>query len=114
MSARISREPVLVLALLLGGTLGGPAFSSSGQLGAQVSAQSDSFRARLSPLPVDGRLFRTMTGVGQVRATLTGNRLTVTGTYRGLSSPATAAHLHIGPAGQQGPVAQPLRVSTSP
>ncbi|MCH7856477.1 MAG: PQQ-binding-like beta-propeller repeat protein [Gemmatimonadetes bacterium] len=106
----MTRKSVLFLALVLGGTLGGPAFSSSGQL----SAQADSFRARLSPVPVNGRTVRTITGVGQVRATLAGNRLTVRGTYRGMSSPAIAAHLHIGLPGEQGPVAQPLEVSTSP
>ena len=110
MNARIARESALVLALLLGGTLGGPAVASSGR----VSAQVGSFRARLSPLPVSGRTVRTITGLGQVRATLDGNRLTVTGTYRGMSSPATAAHLHFGTPGRPGPLAQPLEVTTSP
>ncbi|MAN96508.1 MAG: alcohol dehydrogenase [Gemmatimonadetes bacterium] len=110
MNARIARESALVLALLLGGTLGGPALASSGR----VSAQVDSFRARLSPLPVSGRTVRTITGLGQVRATLDGNRLTVTGTYQGMSSPATAAHLHFGAPGRPGPLAQPLEVTTSP
>ena len=110
MNARIARESALVLALLLGGTLGGPAVASSGRVSAQVS----SFRARLSPLPVSGRTVRTITGLGQVRATLDGNRLTVTGTYQGMSSPATAAHLHFGAPGRPGPLAQPLEVTTSP
>ena len=110
MNARIARESALVLALLLGGTLGGPALASSGR----VSAQVGSFRARLSPLPVSGRTVRTITGLGQVRATLDGNRLTVTGTYQGMSSPATAAHLHFGAPGRPGPLAQPLEVTTSP
>ena len=110
MNARIARESALVLALLLGGTLGGPALTSSGR----VSAQVGSFRARLSPLPVSGRTVRTITGLGQVRATLDGNRLTVTGTYQGMSSPATAAHLHFGTPGRPGPLAQPLEVTTSP
>ena len=110
MNARIARESALVLALLLGGTRGGPAVASSGR----VSAQVGSFRARLSPLPVSGRTVRTITGLGQVRATLDGNRLTVTGTYQGMSSPATAAHLHFGAPGRPGPLAQPLEVTTSP
>ena len=110
MNARIARESALVLALLLGGTLGGPAVASSGR----VSAQVGSFRARLSPLPVSGRTVRTITGLGQVGATLDGNRLTVTGTYQGMSSPATAAHLHFGAPGRPGPLAQPLEVTTSP
>ncbi len=110
MNTRIARESALLVALLLGGTLGGPALTSSGQL----SAQADSFRARLSPSPVNGRTVQTITGVGQVRATLDGNRLTVTGTYRGMSSPATAAHIHFGAPGRPGPLAQPLEVTSSP
>jgi alcohol dehydrogenase (cytochrome c) len=78
---------------------------------AELAAQSTSFRARLSPLPVDGRSVSTITGVGQVRATLDGNRLTLSGTYRGTSSPATGAHLHLAPPGQHGPVAAPLQVN---
>ncbi len=109
MSARTSKESVLFSALLVG-TLLVPALSSSGHL----SAQDVSFRARLSPLPVDGRLVRTITGVGQVRAALAGDRLTITGTFRGLASPATAAHVHIAPAGERGPAVGPLEVSTSP
>ena len=110
MNTRIAKDSVLALVLLLGGTLAGPVLSSS----AQVSAQAGSFRARLSPLPVNGRTVQTITGIGQVRATLDGNRLTVTGTYRGMSSPATAAHLHFGAPGRPGPLAQPLEVTTSP
>ena len=110
MNARIARESVLALALLLCGTVGGPALSLSGQ----VSAQASSFRARLSPLPVSRRTVQTITGVGQIRATLDGNRLTVRGTYRGMSSPATAAHLHVGAPGRPGSVAHPLEVTASP
>jgi alcohol dehydrogenase (cytochrome c) len=110
MSARISKESVLRLALVVGSTLGGPAVSPTGQ----ASGQADIFRARLSPLAVDGQTVRTITGVGEVRATLVGNRMTVTGTYRGMGSPAIAAHLHVAAPGERGPVAQPLEVSASP
>ncbi len=114
MNARIRKQSLVLIALLLTGTFAGPALFSSGPMSGQGWAQATSFRARLSPLPVDGRLFRTVTGVGQVRATLAGNRLTLTGTYTGMSSPATVAHIHFARPGQQGPVAQPLQVSTSP
>ena len=89
MSARIGKQSIVLLALLLAGTFAGPVFFRSGPISGEARAQTTSFRARLSPLPVDGRLFRTVTGVGQVRATLAGNRLTLTGTYTGMSSPAT-------------------------
>ena len=55
-------------------------------------AQSgERFRGRLSVLPVDFATARTMSGSGEARATLTGNSLVITGTFEGLSSPATAA-----------------------
>ncbi len=107
MNARTARESVLPFALLLAGILAFPALSSS----AHIAAQSETFRARLSPLPVNGQTVRTITGVGQARATLAGNRLTVTGEFRGMSSPATTAHLHLSPAGRPGPVASPLTVT---
>ena len=115
MRARISKESVLSLALLIGGTLAGPLLSQSSEASAQAdSVQDDSFRARLSPLAVDGRTFRTITGVGEVRATLAGNQLTITGTFGGMGSPAIAAHLYVAAPGEQGPVAHPLEVSASP
>jgi alcohol dehydrogenase (cytochrome c) len=96
------RESLLLVALIFGGVLSD-----------QASAQATSFRARLSPLPVSGQTVRTITGVGQVRATLAGSRLTVSGSYSGLNSSATAAHIHAGPPGRPGPVAQPLTVTNA-
>jgi alcohol dehydrogenase (cytochrome c) len=96
------RESILILTLVLGGALPGG-----------LSAQATSFRARLSPVPVSGQTVRSITGVGQVRATLSGNRLTVTGSYNGMSSAATAAHIHVGAPGRPGPVLQPLTVSNA-
>jgi alcohol dehydrogenase (cytochrome c) len=101
-----SFAPFLALALA---ALAIPALPSAGNL----SAQATSYRARLSPMPVDGRTVRTITGLGQVRATLSGNTLTLTGSYRGMSSPATVAHVHIAPPGQHGPVAGALQVSSA-
>jgi alcohol dehydrogenase (cytochrome c) len=76
-----------------------------------VSAQ-ETYRARLSPLPVNAQTVRTITGVGQVRATLEGNRLTVTGEFRGMSSPATAAHVHLAAPTMTGPVSAPLQITS--
>jgi alcohol dehydrogenase (cytochrome c) len=114
MRTHISKESLLSLVLLLGGTLAGPSLLQTGQASAQTdSFQGDSFRARLSPLAVDGQTFRTIKGVGEIQATLAGNRLTLRGTYGGMGSPATAAHLHVAAPGEQGPVAHPLQVSAS-
>jgi len=102
MNARYARKSVLALTFVLGGILSG-----------QASAQATSFRARLSPLPVSGQTVRTITGVGQVRATLAGSRLTVTGSFSGMNSAATAAHIHVGAPGRPGPVAQRLTVTSA-
>jgi len=78
-------------------------------IGQPASAQ-ETYRARLSPMPVNAQTVRTITGLGQVRATLDGNRLTITGEYRGMSSAATSAHVHLAAPTMAGPVAAPLQV----
>jgi alcohol dehydrogenase (cytochrome c) len=109
MNAGPTRKSSHSLALLLVALLAAPTLGSGGTL----SAQATSFRARLSPLPVDGRTVSSITGVGQVRATLSGNRITLSGSFRGMGSPATAAHVHVAPPGQPGPVVGPLQVTAS-
>jgi alcohol dehydrogenase (cytochrome c) len=99
----VFRALVLASALALGSPLLSPRSAAA--------AQATTFRARLSPLPVDGRTVATIIGVGQVRATLTGNRLTLTGSYSGAGSPATAAHVHSAAPGQRGPVVAQLQVN---
>jgi alcohol dehydrogenase (cytochrome c) len=106
MSLLAAKPSSVALALAFAWALVAPSLQSG-----ELSAQAMSFRARLSPLPVDGRSVNTITGVGQVRATLAGNRLTLTGSFRDTSSPATGAHLHVAPPGQHGPVAAPLQVN---
>ena len=103
------RPRLVALAFALGATVTSPALHSA----QQAAAQAETFRARLSPAPVNGQTVRTITGVGQVRATLAGTRLTLTGEFRGMSSPATAAHVHLGASGQPGPVAAPLQVTAA-
>ena len=56
----------------------------------------DVYKARLRPVPVDATLARTTTGSGEVTATLTGTKLTLNGTFEGIQSNATAAHVHQG------------------
>jgi hypothetical protein len=55
----------------------------------------ESFKTRLSPVPIDVQLAPTITGHGSVSATLAGTRLTVTGTFEGMRSAASAAQLHL-------------------
>ena len=61
------------------------------------------YRARLSVVPLDVAMQANVAGLGQVTATLNGNRLTVTGDASGLRSPATTIAIHRGPKGIPGP-----------
>ena len=70
------------------------------------------FRTRLSPVPIDLTMAPTITGSGSVTAVLAGSKLTFTGTFEGLATPATIAQVHKGPvAGVRGPVLFDLTVT---
>ena len=56
------------------------------------------FQGDLDPAPHDFSNRDDVVGIGIVSATLSGTTLTITGNFSGLSSPATAAHLKMGPA----------------
>ncbi len=77
-------------------------------------AQSETFRARLSPMPTTPQTVNTITGEGEVILTLSGNTLTVAGNFAGMNSAATMAHVHNGPPAQPGPVVHQLEISKSP
>lgn len=68
------------------------------------------FRARLSPMPTTPQTVDEITGEGEVILTLNGNTLSVEGTFTGMSSAATGAHLHNGPPAQPGPVVHTLNI----
>jgi len=74
-------------------------------------AQSETFRARLSPMPTTPQTVATITGEGEVILTLNGNTLTITGEFAGMNSAATMAHVHNGPPAQPGPVVHQLEVT---
>ena len=57
----------------------------------------DTFKGRLSPVPIDTSMQSVIAGKGTVSAVLTGTKLAVTGSFEGLRSPATIAKLHLGP-----------------
>jgi len=60
-----------------------------------LAAQTpESFKSRLSPVPIDAQLAAVITGHGSVSAVLAGTKLTVSGTFEGMRSAATAADLH--------------------
>src|SRR5262245_5605925 len=80
-----------------------------------LSAQAPrTFKARLSPVPIDLTMQATVAGSGAATATLAGTTLAVTGTFEGLKSPATIAKIHKGPArGVRGPDVFTLTVSNA-
>ena len=70
------------------------------------------FKARLSPVPLDGSMQATIAGSGSVSAVLTGTKLAVTGTFDGIKSPATIAQIHKSPVrGVRGPTVLDLAVA---
>ena len=70
---------------------------------AALAQQGETFRTRLSPVPITVVMQSAVAGAGSVTATLQGSKLTVSGTFEGLRSSATVAHLHRGPRGIPGP-----------
>jgi hypothetical protein len=54
---------------------------------------TQTYKARLSPLPADAKTRAVITGIGSATAALSGTKLTVSGSFQGLVSPATAARL---------------------
>ena len=70
------------------------------------------FKTRLAPVPIDLPMAATVTGSGSVTASREGNKLTFSGTFEGLTGPATIAQVHKGPvAGVRGPVLFDLTVT---
>jgi hypothetical protein len=69
------------------------------------------YRARLSPVPIDQAMMATIAGTGSATATLTGTKLTVTGTFDGLKSPATIVQIHKGQRGVRGPAILDLQAT---
>ncbi len=64
-------------------------------LGLSLFAESgDTYKARLSAVPADARTRVELTGSGTATGVLTGTKLTVTGSFEGLKSPATVVRLH--------------------
>ena len=74
-------------------------------LSAALRAQSpETFKARLSPVPINIAMMATIAGTGSLTATLKGNQLSIEGNFEGLRSPATTAQIHRAPKGIPGPV----------
>lgn len=79
---------------------------------AGVCAQeSQTFKGRLSPVPISADMVSRITGSGSITGELTGTTLTLAGLFTGLQTPATLAHVHIGErTGVRGPAVFDVRV----
>lgn len=64
---------------------------------AAAPAHAQEFEAQLDPAPFDATTRADIIGsIGNVTATLNGNTLTVSGTFKDMTSPATGASVRIG------------------
>ena len=89
----------------------GIGFLLAGSLPAQTG---ETFKARLSAVAADARTRPELAGLGSATATLSGDKLTITGSFDGLRSAATIAQLHAASAaGIRGPVVHDLTISTA-
>jgi hypothetical protein len=81
--------------------------------GISANAQNgQTFKVRLSTVPVDATMLATVAGSGSAKAVLAGNTLMISGTFQGLRSAATRASIHIGPQkGIRGPAVHDVTVS---
>ncbi len=70
---------------------------------AAEAPKSESYKVWLSTVPVDATMLSRVAGSGSLTAVLNGDRLTFSGSFHGLRSPATHASIHLGPRGIPGP-----------
>jgi len=82
-------------------------------LGLTLPGQNqETYKTRLSPVAATGKSRADVSGIGTATAVLAGAKLTVTGSFEGLHTPATAARLHNGVAtGARGPAIHDLIIS---
>jgi len=78
------RNPILALLLSLAITA--------------LAQSPETFKTRLAPVALDAAMKSTIAGTGAATATLAGAKFTVNGTFEGLKSNATMAHIHQGTA----------------
>ena len=78
-----------------------------------LHAQStETYKARLTAVAADARTRPSLAGSGTATATLAGTKLSITGSFEGLLSPATMAQLHGAvAAGVRGPVIGDLTIA---
>jgi hypothetical protein len=62
---------------------------------ARAAQNEEKFKTHLAPVALDATMRATVAGTGSATATLAGTKLSITGTFEGLLSPATAAHINL-------------------
>ncbi len=62
-------------------------------VGSLTAQAQETFKTRLAPVPIDERTTPVIKGQGSVSVVLSGSKLTVSGKFEGMRSPATTAHL---------------------
>jgi hypothetical protein len=77
-----------------------------------IAQGRETFKARLSSMPVDAKSRPNLVGSGMVTAVLTGSKLSIDGSFEGLKGKATTASLRVGPAiGVRGSAVRDLTVT---
>ena len=78
-----------------------------------LAAQApETYKVRLSPVPVEAQTRANIAGIGSATATLGGTKLSITGSFEGLLSPAMDAKIHQGPVtGVRGPAILDMTVA---
>jgi hypothetical protein len=61
-----------------------------------IAQNQETYKIRFAPVPRDIAMQKTVAGSGSATATLSGSKLTISGTFEGLPSAATAAKIHRG------------------
>ena len=81
-----------------------------------LAAQTpETYKVRLSPVPVEAKTRASIAGIGSATATLVGSKLSISGSFEGLLSPALVAKVHQGPVtGVRGPAILDLTVAHEP
>jgi hypothetical protein len=77
----------------------------------QNAPNIETFKARLTPVPIDVSMQAAVAGIGEATAVLAGKQVTISGTFEGLRSPATSAQIRRAPKGLRGPVIFDLTIS---
>src|SRR5579872_2018182 len=81
-------------------------------VGILLAQSGETYKARLSAVAADARTRAELAGIGSVTATLSGAKLTITGSFEGLRSPATTAQVRAASAaGIRGPAVHDLTVT---